>query len=314
MSDNTQKDNTIRLSSAWLERVEKGRKLIKEDEVRAKEDERQLAISKSEPTPLSALRFARDIGMFPFSSPKETKFLEYKSQNGEYHVKIETSKSFDSIPTIEDERVLNFIVSKGREVAPDTKSIPKIVYFRLSECLDHLEKGHGGSQYNFMTNALDRYAGANIITNRFNRRGKEEKEVFTLFTYKKEKINERDAYVAVNFHESFLQYLRAGQLNAFPKPIELELKKTNSSSYRKTIITKVNAYMAGKEKQELMQSTLMELCNWKDTSRKFRLRMEKWSLPWKYIVEKDKIKKDYKYTFFALLEASNQDQLEQATQ
>ena len=71
--------------------------------------------------------------------------------------------------------------------------------------------------------------------------------------------------------------------------------------------------MAGKEKQVFWQKTLMELCNWKDTSRKFRLRMEKWSLPWKYIVEKDKVKKDYKYTFFASHEASNQDQLEQVT-
>ncbi len=293
--NNTRKVGEI-LSPFWLERAEKGRKSIEAKEAQA-------ARGSAEPIPISAARFPRELGMFPFSAPKKTRSLQYTSPKGDFRINIETSPSFDSIPTIEDEQVLYFIVSKAREIAPDTAHIPQKVYFKLSECLNWLGLDDGGRQYKFVVTALRRYGGANILTNRFNRRGREEEEVFSLFTYSTEKINKRDAYVVVVLCDALLRSLRAGQINALPKPIWEEFRKSRSP-YRKIIIMKVNAYMARKTEQSFMQSTLMELCGYQGEWLKFRKLIKGWNLPWKYVIEKKG--KDYKYTFFATADQSQE--------
>ncbi len=279
------------LSPGWRERVEKGLQITKE----AAE---QTARKSAEPIPISASRFPKELGMFPFSAPKKIRSLQYTSPKGDFHVSIETVPSCDSIPTIEDEQIIYFMVSKAREIAPDTAHIPQKICFKMSECLEWLGEKIGGRQYNFVINALKRYQSTVYRTNRFNRRGPEIDEGFSLvYHYRIVKINQREAYIEVTLGETLIDSLRAGQIHALSKPIWQEFKKSKSP-YRKLLIMKISAYMAKKTEQPFMQSTLMGLCGYTKCSREFRRMLNKWDLPWKYEVEKKG--KDYKFTFFAV--------------
>lgn len=262
-------------------------------------EERQEAIlaRSNQPMDLTAWRSGLYLRLFSFYTYKRGKDLtpiEYVSPDGKFRLKASPNVEF-GLPTVWDADVVDFLITKGRELVSSNDDFPGKIRFTVRECLKELKKNPtSGKNIKAVKLAIERVGNTSYICNFLGDRP--EKGKLTLFNYRFIKLNERDEQIEIAFSSDLLSSLRGQQgiISSSAKVTEMLLSEERSG-LRKQLIRVVEARLYKKDSLAFWQNTIMELCMYRECPRRFREKVKKFELP--FTVEIFKVDGRWKLIF-----------------
>lgn len=222
-------------------------------------------------------RHLRQFNLFVLKPDPDNRVITYQSKN----VRIEAHGSTKGLPTVWDADILDFAISKAREICDSEAQFPRRVRFTRSEALRALGKDpRSGGNHKAFKDGLFRLAGTMVRTMFTDNRKFSQEEASTLISYKLRE-EEADDEIEVKFCSRIVDSIRDRNILADDPETAQMLLSEGSSGLRKQLIRLLSARFGKNRSKPLSfwQETLMELCNYDKCPRRFRKLVKVMELP-----------------------------------
>jgi hypothetical protein len=232
---------------------------------------------------LTAWRSERVLRAYCFFTPERGHVpgpLTYTSSDSKTYIKVEQGGDC-GVMNVWNADLLDFVISKGREQVESHEDFPESVTFYATEALRALRKNpDSGKNHAWLRNSMRKMAKTSIectfIRDRYN-----EMQCFNPVSFRLVSDGRIDLY-QVRLHKWFRESIQSGNILATDPAIAEMLLEEDRSGLRKMLLRVISVRLGRQDAIVFWQDNLMELCQVKESARRFRQRMKLLDLPWNF--------------------------------